>query len=108
MLFTNERVCSGAQGPGECHEIRFQPSLGATVTIIGAGSSPSGEALMTQQFCVELADPEQPVPLARKDSLRGVALASITTTFGDERECVARIRNTGAHAQDLSLLLAIG
>ncbi len=110
QLFANQMVRSAALRPGECLEIRFEVRQPATVTLLGAERYPSVGALLDQNYALELVEAAQSVPLARKESLRGVVVTTLTQTIdqtGEPRSWIARLCNTGAQARGLSLVVAI-
>lgn len=109
-LFSNQLVRHGALDPGQCLELHFQTGCPATITLLGAERCPSIGAVLDQEYLLELLDATQPIPLARKESLRGVVVTTLTQTVdraGPEQRWIARLHNTGGHPQELSLLVAI-
>lgn len=107
-LFLNQLTESGDVEPGAFLEIRFRPPATSTVLVVAAERNPSIAAVLDQDYCVELFDGAQEVPVARKESLRGVVITSLTHGIEQpDGEWAARLTNTGAHRQLLTLLVSV-
>lgn len=108
-LFTNQFTHFGDVRPGGTIEIRFDPSPDSSILVLAVERCPSVGAVLDQDYCVELFDTGQQVPVARKQSLRGVVVTSLTHALEGEPDgqWIARLTNTGTHSQLLSLLVAV-
>lgn len=108
LLFDNQQIASRVLGPGDALEVPVELSGERTVTLIGVACHPEPDLVLEQDYRIELTEHGAPIPLASKDSLRGVVVTTLThTCAGESKHCVATIRNTGRHDQSLSLLVAI-
>lgn len=108
-LFDRQLLRTGDLAPGETLEVKFRLRGPATVTVIGVGRRPNATQLLEQGYRVELQERPEAVPVAAKDSLRGIVVTAFTHTVGAEgrENWAARVRNTGSRPQSLSLLVAI-
>lgn len=109
-LFERQFVRTALLGPGQFLDLRFQTTHPATITLLAAERRPTAAAVLEQAYLLELHETAQPVPLARKESLRGVVVTTLTETVtaaSGPREWTARLHNTGAFPQELSLLVVV-
>ncbi len=106
-LFANEMVRSARLHPGEFLELPFRTSRPCTITLVAAEREPAASVVLEQAYLLELAEAAQSVPLARKESLRGVVVTTLTETVPPRRNWVARVHNSGSHPQNLSLLVVV-
>jgi hypothetical protein len=108
-LFEKQIVRAADLEPGEALEIRFRVHGPAMVTVIGVGRRPDTASLLEQDYRVELRTGGDAVPVAVKESLRGIVVTSLSHTVETGGAgWSARVCNTAARPQSLSLLVAIG